>query len=103
MTMITLPKRGRGRPSAKAQAIYDVKVGEFCQGLLKIQSGLDFKASAQGWCYILEEYGLLKAECRLSRPTSLFRRLVEQFASNGSLCEVSLVDEDPKKRPHRGT
>jgi hypothetical protein len=60
MTMIALPKRGRGRPSAKAQAIYDGKVEEFCQHLLEIQSGLDFKPGARGWCYILEEYGLLK-------------------------------------------
>ncbi len=36
MTMITLPKRGRGRPTAKAQAIYDAKVEGFCQGLLEI-------------------------------------------------------------------
>ena len=60
MTVITLPNRGRGRPSAKAQAIYDVKVEEFCRRLFEIQSGFDFKASARGWCYILEEYGLLK-------------------------------------------
>ncbi len=62
MTLITLPKRGRGRPSAKAQAIYDVKVEEFCRRLLEIQSGLDFKPGARGWCYILEEYGLLKGD-----------------------------------------
>ena len=60
MIQITLPRRGRGRPSVKAQAAYDAKVREFCQGLLNIQSGLDFKASGRGWCYILEEYGLLK-------------------------------------------
>ena len=62
MTLITLPKRGRGRPSAKTQAIYDEKVNEFCQQLLKIQSGLDFKASARGWAYILEPGGLLKGD-----------------------------------------
>ncbi len=62
MTLITLPKRGRGRPSAKAQAIYDVKVEEFCRRLLEIQSGLDFKPGARGWCYILEEFGLLKGD-----------------------------------------
>ncbi len=62
MTLITLPKRGRGRPSAKAQADYDAKVEEFCRRLLEIQSGLDFKPGARGWCYILEEYGLLKGD-----------------------------------------
>ncbi len=28
MTLITLPKRGRGRPSPRTQATYDVKVEE---------------------------------------------------------------------------
>jgi hypothetical protein len=57
---ITFPKRGRGRPTAAAAAQHERQVETFCRRLIEI--GLDFKVSARGWAYILEEYGLLKGD-----------------------------------------
>jgi hypothetical protein len=52
--MLELPTRGKGRLRS---------VLEFAQELQKIQSQLDFKVSARGWCYQLEQFGLItKAE-----------------------------------------
>ncbi len=87
MTLVTLPKRGRGRPSTKAQAIYDVKVEEFCRRLLEIQSGLDFKPSARGWAYILEEYGLLKGDFDTAE------KLINTCRKSGHIPIVFTLDE----------
>jgi hypothetical protein len=59
---ITLPKRARGRQSATAMAAYAKDVEAFCASIRKIDSTLDFSVSSRGWCYILEEHGLLKGE-----------------------------------------
>ena len=56
------PKRSRGRQSADATAQYERELETFCRRLTEINSGLDFKVSARGWAYILEEYGLLKGD-----------------------------------------
>lgn len=57
-----IPHRGKGRPSKAKAAEYEQALKSFCNGLLQINSTLDFKVSSRGWCYILEEYGLLKSE-----------------------------------------
>ena len=57
-----LPHRGRGRPTQKAIEKYDQDLMAFCETIMKINSSLDFMVSARGWCYILEEYGLLKSD-----------------------------------------
>ncbi len=90
MTVITLPKRSRGRPSAKAQAAYDTKVEEFCRQLLEIQSGLDFKASARGWCYILEPNGLPKGDFDTAE------KLVNACRKSGHL-PIDFTLEDSKR------
>ena len=59
---IILPRRGRGRQSATALAEYEAALHAFCDAILQIQSTLDFVVSSRGWCYILEEHGLLKGE-----------------------------------------
>lgn len=52
--MIELPTRGKTR---------DDGIYAFAEELTKIQSQLDFKVSARGWCYQLEQFGLVtKAE-----------------------------------------
>lgn len=59
---ISLPQRGRGRLSNATKDKYDENLREFCNAILQIDSSLDFKVSSRGWCYILEEYGLLKGD-----------------------------------------
>ena len=69
--MITIPRRGRGRQSQEAVAKYTVQLVEFADALQQINSRLDFKVGSRGWCYVLEEHGLVKgdfdkAECLIN-------------------------------------
>ncbi len=57
-----IPRRKRGYQSDKAIEKYDRGLKAFCDEIIQIDSTLDFKVSSRGWCYILEEYGLLKSE-----------------------------------------
>lgn len=57
-----LPTRRRGYQSPAAIAAYEADVAAFCTMLQGMQSGLDFKMSARGWCYFLEEHGLGKGD-----------------------------------------
>jgi hypothetical protein len=60
--MIILPKRKPGRQSKAAEERYEEELATFCGAILQIQSSLDFQVSSRGWCYILEEHGLLKGD-----------------------------------------
>lgn len=52
--MVQLPTRGKDREAG---------ILAFADELQKIQSQIDFKVSARGWCYQLEQFGLItKAE-----------------------------------------
>ena len=57
-----LPKRKRGRQSAADAVRYERELDAFCDELLQIQSSLDFRVSSRGWCYLLEDSGLLKGD-----------------------------------------
>jgi hypothetical protein len=54
-----LPRRGRGRPSAAAQARYEHEIAGFVAYILKIASRLDFHPSSRGWGYVLENERLI--------------------------------------------
>lgn len=60
MSNLSLPIRKSGRQSAAAKARYEQELADFCEAVLQIRS--NFQVSARGWCYILEEYGLLKGD-----------------------------------------
>jgi hypothetical protein len=62
MSTLTLPALPRGRPSSSTTAAYDTDLRVFCDLILEINSRLDFRVSSRGWCYILEEHGLLKGD-----------------------------------------
>lgn len=52
--MLELPSRGKNRENSLLN---------FAQELIRIQSQIDFKVSSRGWCYQLEQFGLItKAE-----------------------------------------
>ena len=59
---ITIPHRKRGRQSKEAVDEYQQDLNTFCNEIIQINSTLDFKVSSRGWCYILEEHGLLKSD-----------------------------------------
>jgi hypothetical protein len=57
-----LPKRQKGRQSARAEALYNLQVARFCDRMRQIRSTMDFEVGSRGWCYILEEIGLGKGD-----------------------------------------
>ena len=67
MTTITIPKRPSGHQSAAAREQYDRERLEFCAALFQLDRSLEFKVSSRGWCYILEEHGLVKGDFNLAQ------------------------------------
>jgi len=84
---ITLPRRSRGRQSPAAEQQYERERKAFCEAILEINSGLDFKVSSRGWAYILEEHGLAKGDFDAAQ------RLINKCRKDGSL-PVDICAED---------
>lgn len=62
-TGIVLPTAKRGRRTAAEQAEHAAALERFYAAIRQIDSRLDFKVSARGWCYLLENAGAVtKAE-----------------------------------------
>lgn len=59
---ITLPRRPRGRQTIKAAEAYRHDLESLAESIRQIRSRLDFEVSSRGWCYVLEEFGLLKSD-----------------------------------------
>jgi hypothetical protein len=57
-----LPRRLRGAQSQASEARYREQVATFCALILEINSRLDLRVGSRGWCYLLEEHGLLKGD-----------------------------------------
>lgn len=62
MSLLTLPRRPRGRLSAAKAEEHAQARAAFCEAILEIRSRLDFSIGSRGWCYILEEHGLDKGD-----------------------------------------
>jgi hypothetical protein len=52
---LSLPRRGRGRPSAAGKVAWDKKLKEFCDFMRSVHSDLGIAVSSRGWCYIFED------------------------------------------------
>jgi hypothetical protein len=73
-----LPRRQKGRHSREREAEYHQRRTAFCRLILQTRSRMDFRVGSRGWCYVLEEHGLVKgdfdraedliADCRKRRP-----------------------------------
>jgi hypothetical protein len=87
VTDIIIPKRGRGRLSARGQERYDQEVATFCARILEIRATLDFQVSARGWCYILEEHGATKGDF------DTIQRLFTECRKSGAL-RIDICAED---------
>ena len=61
MTLV-LPSRPVGQPSATTEAKYQRELASFADLIKQIKSTLDFRISSRGWCYQLEDHGLLKSD-----------------------------------------
>jgi hypothetical protein len=56
---VRLPESRKGRRSEAQQARHDALIRAFVGRLLEIRSRLDFTPGTRGWCYILENEGLI--------------------------------------------
>lgn len=82
--MLELPSRGKDRENSLLN---------FAQELIKIQSQLDFKVSSRGWCYQLEQFGLItKAE--FDRVENLINR---DCRMKGYLSVDFVAEEEARK------
>jgi hypothetical protein len=88
---IELPRRGRGRPTQAAQERYEDEVDRFCDLINEINSGLDFRVSSRGWCYLLEPYGLGKNEFDRAQD------LINECRASGKL-DMEICAEDGKRQ-----
>ncbi len=60
---ITLPlRKGRGGQTAEWKELYQESLRTFAGHLKALQANIDFNMSVRGWCYVLEPYGLSKAD-----------------------------------------
>ncbi len=87
MAPIKLPRRSRGRQSPEAEAAYQDALHQFCAAISQINSTLDFQVASRSWCYLLEEYGLLKGDFDNAQ------KLIVQCRKDG-LLPLDIVAED---------
>jgi hypothetical protein len=87
ISALSLPQRGRGKPSPEAETEFQEKVIEFCGAVKELKASLDFEVSARGWCYILEEHGLSKGDFDKAQ------RLILTCRKNGNL-PLDIVADD---------
>jgi len=87
VSKLALPPRKRGRLSEAEQQRYDAQLRQWCEGIVEINSTLDFKVSSRGWCYILEEHGLSKGDFDKAE------RLINSCRKKG-LLPVDICSED---------
>src|SRR5215813_6344204 len=87
--MSALPSLPRGRPTLGARHQYDEAVRAFCAQMLEIESRLDFRVSSRGWCYILENEGVVR-----KGEFDAAQRLINDCRKNGLLpLEICAVDD----------
>jgi hypothetical protein len=91
---LALPHRGRGRLSEVAQQRYDDELRQWCEGIIEINSTLDFKVSSRGWCYILEEHGLSKGDFDKAE------RLINDCRKKGLLPVDICCQDDGRQAEH---
>ncbi len=85
---IRFPKRSLGRQSVQAERQYKRERTAFFDAIRQIESGLDFKVSSRGWCYILEEHGLRKGDFDAAQ------RLINDCRKSGDLpIDICALDE----------
>lgn len=87
---IRFPENRKGRRSKADQEHHDRFLSELADRIREIDSTLDFKVSSRGWCYILEEYGLLKGAFNKAQ------RIINDLRKSGCL-PLSITVEDESR------
>lgn len=88
---VDIPKRARGRPTAAAKREYETQLRQFCTFIRETAETLDFRPSARGWAYMLENERLIdKSEIDLAQT------LINDARKSGDL-PLSICCEDEKR------
>ena len=86
---IKIPKKNRGRQTPEKIEQYEADLGSFADAILNINSTLSFRVSSRGWCYILEEHGLLKGDFNTAQ------RVINDCRKSGLLpIDITAVDQN---------
>jgi hypothetical protein len=93
---LAMPKRSRGRPSPEAQAKHDEALNKWCAAIIKMSEERakqpdNFDVSSRGWCYLLEEHGLLKGDFDSAQ------NLINDCRKSG-LLPLDICCEDERRR-----
>jgi hypothetical protein len=90
---LALPKQPVGRPTQEAKAKYETALDRWCAAIMRMyeeraKDADNFDVSSRGWCYLLEEYGLHKADFDTAQ------KLINACRKNGRLpLDVCCEDE----------
>jgi hypothetical protein len=91
---VNIPTRKRGRPSVDAAAQYEAQVKAFCDFIKNTAEGLDFRPSARGWAYMLENEGLIDKS-----QLDLAQNCINDARKSGAL-PLDICSEDAKREWH---
>ncbi len=91
---VNIPKRKRGRPSASAEAAYESQMTAFCDFIKTTAAKLDFRPSARGWAYLLENERLID-KCDLDSAQDR----INDARKSGAL-PLDICSEDAKRAWH---
>ena len=83
----------KGNQSEAQKAEYKREIALFCDTIIQIKSTLDFDVGSRGWCYLLEEFGLSKAEFDQAQE------LIGDCRKKG-LLPLDIVAEDQSREFH---
>jgi hypothetical protein len=88
---IRFPTNSRGRKNAARQAEYDAESGAFAKYLLESLSRLDFTPGSRGWCYLLEQSGVIS-----KGQFDAAERLINDLRKSG-LLPIDFCSSDEKR------
>ena len=91
---VNIPRRKRGRPSADAGAAYESQMTTFCDFIKTTAAKLDFRPSARGWAYLLENERLID-KCELDSAQDR----INDARKSGAL-PLDICSEDAKRAWH---
>ena len=84
-----LPKRGRGKPTAEATERFENQVRRFIRLMIELDQVVGFKMSSRGWCYILENRGMIN-----KGDFDYTQRLINERRKNGDLPNGFFAGDD---------
>ena len=87
---LSLPKPSRGRPTQAQAARYRDQCETWAAALLGIRDKLDMAVSSRGWCYLLEDHGLSKADFDKAQD------LINELRKSGLLPLDICADDDAR-------